>query len=171
VHLRTAMCPVPPDPTSLPRRAPVLPRAPRLRTPPPYSGGLWCCHMSHSSRPRLPAREGSSATMCNTAPEPVSLLRRAPVLPCGPQLWTLPPYSGGLRCCRMPHDFRPCLLAQGEGLRCCHMSCDPQRVTSLKNKESLSCNGIQQGSHVSKTRLCVTEVPTRRAGRRYSTTL
>jgi hypothetical protein len=36
----TATCPVAPDPASLLGRAPALPRAPLLRTPPPCSGGL-----------------------------------------------------------------------------------------------------------------------------------
>jgi hypothetical protein len=42
----------------------VLPRVTRLRTPPPYSGGLRFCHMSHGSGPCLPAREGSGAVTC-----------------------------------------------------------------------------------------------------------
>jgi hypothetical protein len=53
------MCPGALDPASLFGRASTLPRAPWLRTPPPYSGGLWCCHVSHGLEPRLPAREGS----------------------------------------------------------------------------------------------------------------
>jgi hypothetical protein len=56
-----ATCPTAPDLTSLPRwapvsglssqprRAPALPRVPRLRTPPPYWGGLQCCHTPHGS--------------------------------------------------------------------------------------------------------------------------
>jgi hypothetical protein len=89
----TATCPTAPDPTSLPRRAPVLPHAPRLR-------------------PRLPAQEGSDAAMCYTALDPASLLRRAPVLPCATWLWTLPPYSGGLWWCHVPHGSGPCLPAR-----------------------------------------------------------
>jgi hypothetical protein len=167
-----------------------LPCALCLRTLPPCRGGLQCYHVPHGSGPRLPTQEGYGAATCHTAPDPASLLGKAPVLPCATQLRNPFLCSGGLRCCHVAHNSGPCLptqegsgaaacpmtldlasLLRGEGLRCCHMSCDPQRVTSLKNKESLSCNGIQQGSHVSKTRLCVTEVPTRRAGRRYSTTL
>jgi hypothetical protein len=44
------------DPTSLLRRAPLLPHVTRLGTPPPYSGGLWYYHVSHSFGPYLPAR-------------------------------------------------------------------------------------------------------------------
>jgi hypothetical protein len=50
---RAAMCHMAPDPTSLLGRALVLPRAPRLRTPPPCLGGLQYCHLSHSSEPYL----------------------------------------------------------------------------------------------------------------------
>jgi Ni,Fe-hydrogenase I small subunit len=48
----------------------------------------------------------------------------------------------------------------------CHMSCNPQRVAGLKNKKSLSCNGMQQGSCVFKIRLRITEAHARCAGRR-----
>jgi hypothetical protein len=44
-----ATCPVAPDPASLFRRAPALPRVPRHRPPPPCSGGLRCCHVSCGS--------------------------------------------------------------------------------------------------------------------------
>jgi hypothetical protein len=53
-----------PEPAFLLGRASVLPRAPRLWTPPPSSEGLQCCHTSHGSGPRLPAQEGSSTGMC-----------------------------------------------------------------------------------------------------------
>jgi hypothetical protein len=144
VHPCTVTCPAAPDPASLLGRARVLPHVTRLRTPPPCSGGLWYCHVSHSSGPRLLAREGSSVAMCHdfgpasllrrapvlpraprprtlppsTAPDPASLLRRAPVLPRAPRLRTLPPCSGGLQCC---HTFR-----------------DSQRAAGLKNKERIS---------------------------------
>jgi hypothetical protein len=73
-------CLAAPDPASLSRQALALPRTPRLQTPPPCSGGFQSCHVSHGSKPRLPAREGSDAATCLTAPDPVSLLERAPVL-------------------------------------------------------------------------------------------
>jgi hypothetical protein len=148
VHPRTATCPAALDPASLTRRAPVLPRATRLRTSPPCSGGLRCCHVPHGSGPRLSAWEGSGAAMCHTAPNPAYLLGRAPVLPRVPRLRILP----------------PCSLLEG-GWRC-HVSHDSQRVADLKNKERLSCNSMQQGSRVSKTCPRVTEAPARRAGRR-----
>jgi hypothetical protein len=133
VHPCTTTCPTASDPASLLRQALALPRAPRLRTPHPCSGGLQCCHMSHGSRPRLPAHEDSGATTCRTALDPasllgrapvfstchtalgpVSLLRRAPALPRVPRLRTLPPCS--------------------RGLRRCHMSRDSHEVTCFKNK-------------------------------------
>jgi hypothetical protein len=40
----------------------VLSRVPRLRNPPPFSGGLQWCYVSHCSGPCLPARESSSAS-------------------------------------------------------------------------------------------------------------
>jgi hypothetical protein len=86
VHPRTATCPAALDPASLTRRAPTLPRASRLRTPPPCSGGLRCCHVSHGSGPRLPAQEGSGAVTCHTALDPASLFERALVLPHAPRL-------------------------------------------------------------------------------------
>jgi hypothetical protein len=67
--------------------------------------------------------------------------------------------------CHVPHGSGPCLPARG-GLRCCHVSHEPERVTSLKNKEMLSCNGIQQGLCVFKTHPHVTEATARCAVRR-----
>jgi hypothetical protein len=143
--------------------------ATRLRTLPPCSGGLRCCYVSHGSRPRLPARESSGATTCLIAPDPASLWRAEgdPMLPHVTRLRTLPPYLGGLRCYHVPHGSETYLPAREGGVRCCHISHDPQRAVCLKNKERLSCNGMQQGSHVSKTHPRVTEVPARHAGRRH----
>jgi hypothetical protein len=62
-----ATCPAASYPTSLLGRAPVLPRVPRLRTLPPYSRGLQCCHMHRGSGPRLPVREGSGVATCPVA--------------------------------------------------------------------------------------------------------
>jgi hypothetical protein len=79
-----ATCPTAPDLASLLGRAPVLSRVTRLQTPPPYSEGLRCCYVSHSSGPRLPTREGSGAAMCPTTLDPTSLLGRASTLSCAP---------------------------------------------------------------------------------------
>jgi hypothetical protein len=83
-----ATCSTGPDSASMPGRASELPHVPRLRTPAPYSGGLRHCHMSHDSRPHLPTSEGSGATICPTALDPASLLRRAPVPSHAPWLRT-----------------------------------------------------------------------------------
>jgi hypothetical protein len=100
------------DPASLLGRALMLPRLPQLRTLPPRSGGLRCCHVSHGFRPYLPAQEGSDAAMCPTALDPASLLRRVPALSCVPRLRTQRPYSGGFQRCHVPHGFGPCLPAR-----------------------------------------------------------
>jgi hypothetical protein len=81
-----AMCHVAPNPSSLLMRALALPRVPRLWILPPCSGGLRHCHVSHGSGSYFPAREGSSAAMCPTAPDPASPLGRAPMLPRVPWL-------------------------------------------------------------------------------------
>jgi hypothetical protein len=81
-----ATCPTAPDLNSLLGRTSVLPRAPRLWIPSPYSGGLRRCHVFHSTRPCLPAQEGFSVATCPTALDPASLLRRASVLLCAPRL-------------------------------------------------------------------------------------
>jgi hypothetical protein len=86
--------------------------SPQLQTLPPCLGGLRRCHVLHGSGPRLLVWEGSGATTCPAALDHASLLRRAPMLPCAPWLWTLPPYLGGFQCCHMPHDFRVCLLVR-----------------------------------------------------------
>jgi hypothetical protein len=93
MHPCTDMSPATPNPASLLRLAPALPRAPRLQTPPPCLGGLRCCHLSHDSRPRLPVREGSSVAMCPTTPDSASLLER-------------------VRCYHVSHISGPCLPAQ-----------------------------------------------------------
>jgi hypothetical protein len=135
VHLCTTTCSAAPNPASLPRQAPALPRALRFRTLPP-------CHLSHGFRPRLPGWEGSGAATCNTALDPASLLERALVLPHAPRLWTPPLYSGGLRCYHVSRGSEPCLPTRGGGLWRCHVSHDPQRAANLKNIERLSCNGM-----------------------------
>jgi hypothetical protein len=55
-----------PNLTSWPRWAPALSRVIWLRTPPPDRGGLQRCHVSYSSRPRLPVEVGFGAATCPT---------------------------------------------------------------------------------------------------------
>jgi hypothetical protein len=49
-------------------------------------------------------------------------------------------------------------------LRCCHMSYSPPRAVDHKNKEGLAALGRQLGSHISKARSCITEVPVNMQG-------
>jgi hypothetical protein len=162
---RTATCPTAPDPASLLRRALMLPRTPRLWTPPPCSGGLLCYHMSHGSGPHLPTQEGSGTTTCHialdhtsllggsdastrhTAPDPTSLLRRAPVL-------------------SRAHDSRSCLPAR-EGFDSVTYPATLRETCILRIKKGLADLPMQQGSHVSKTRPYVTEASARRTDRRH----
>jgi hypothetical protein len=60
VYPRTASCPAAPDLAFLPRWATTLPCVLWHQTPPPYWGGLWCCHVSYGSRPRLRPRWAST---------------------------------------------------------------------------------------------------------------
>jgi hypothetical protein len=107
-----AMCLVALDPVSLLRRAPALPRIPCLQILPHCSEGLRHCHVSHGSRSCLPAREGSDAATCPTAPDHASLIGMALALARVPRLWIRPPYSRGLQCCHVSHNTRPRLPAQ-----------------------------------------------------------
>jgi hypothetical protein len=145
VHPCTATCPVAPNSASLPRRAPVLPRVPRLRTPPPCSGGLQCYHVSHSSGPRLPTEAASGAATC-------------------PRLWIPSPYSGGLRCY---HGSRSCLPARGGGCGTITFPMTLRGLQSLILKERLRYNNMQQDLRVYKTRPRVTEASTKRVGKRH----
>jgi hypothetical protein len=85
-----AMCPMTPDHTSLLGRALVLPHVLWLQTSPPARGELRRCHVSYRFGPLLPAKLGSGAALCPTAPDPTSLLGRALVLPCVLWLRTSP---------------------------------------------------------------------------------
>jgi hypothetical protein len=170
-----------------------LSRALRLRILPPCQGRLWRCHVPHGSRPHLPAREGSRAATCRTAPNPASLLGRALMLPHVSQLQTPSPYSRGLQCCYMSHGSGPASLLgraptlsrahgfgprfparEGSGAIMCPTTLDPASLlrggggssASLQNKERLTCKCMQQGLRVFKTRPCVTEALPRCAGRR-----
>jgi hypothetical protein len=46
------------------------------------------------------------AATCPAAPNPASLTRWVPALPCVLQLWTSPPCGGGLRHCHVSRGFR-----------------------------------------------------------------
>jgi hypothetical protein len=56
-----------------------------------------CRHVSRSTEICLPAEVGSEATTCPAAPEPASLVQRAPAPPRVSWLWNLPPYREGSR--------------------------------------------------------------------------
>jgi hypothetical protein len=75
VHPHTTMRSAAPDPASLLRRAPALPRVPWLRIPPPRQRGLQYCHASCGSKARLPIQEGSSAVTRPEAQDPASPVR------------------------------------------------------------------------------------------------
>jgi hypothetical protein len=61
------------------------------------------------------------------APDPASQpIREGSSAPHALWFWTLPPYSGGLRCCDMYRGSRPCLPAsEGSGAATCHTASDP----------------------------------------------
>jgi hypothetical protein len=59
-------------------------------------GGLWCHRVSHGTRPRHPAREGSGITACLLAPDPASRPGRALASPRVSWHQTPPPGTGGL---------------------------------------------------------------------------
>jgi hypothetical protein len=87
--------PIVPDPAFQPRWALASSRVQWFQILPPCSRGLRRCYMSRGSGPRLPAREGSGAATCTMAPNPASLLGRAPTPPRVPRHRTLPPYREG----------------------------------------------------------------------------
>jgi hypothetical protein len=106
------------------------PRALQLWTLPSYQGGLRRCHVSHSTEPHLPIREGSSAAMWPMALDLASLLGRAPVLPRVLLLQTSPPSRGGLRCYNVSHGSGPCLpTGEGSSVATCPIAPDPTSLT------------------------------------------
>jgi hypothetical protein len=123
----------------------VLPCVLGLRTPPLRLGGLQRCHVHWGSGPHHIIQAGSGTTTRPSAPNPASPSRRSPMLTCTLWLQTAPRLRSGLRCL--------------------HVSYCSLRLMSRRDKERLSCNGIQQGSRVSKARPCVTEAPARRVNR------
>jgi hypothetical protein len=121
-----AMCPTASDPSSLLKRAPELPCVPWLWILPPCSGELWCYHMSCGSGSFLPTREGTGIATCPVAPNPASLLTRAPTLPRIPRHQTSPPYSGGLWHCHVSYGNESCLPAwEGSSVATCPTTPDP----------------------------------------------
>jgi hypothetical protein len=145
------------------------------------------CHVICSFGPHLPAEVCYGATMCPAAPDLTYLLRWAPVLPCVPQLQTLPPWRGELWCCHVSHGFGFCLPERGapvlsrvpwlgalpswegsSGTATCSIATDGLWTTWIK--KCLAALGTQLDSRVSKARSCVAVVPARRAGR-YSVAL
>jgi hypothetical protein len=113
-------CPMAPDPATRHGRALASPRVSWHQTPPPDPGGLWRHHVSHGTKPHLPAREGSGVTMCLMATYPTSrhggLWRRhvprlstwegSGITMC-PMAPSPPPREGGLWCCHVPHGSNP----------------------------------------------------------------
>jgi hypothetical protein len=72
--------------------------------------------VSHGSGLRFPAREGSDAAMCHTAP----------MLPRATRLWTSPSCSLGLQYCHVLQSSGPCLPArEGSGASMCHTALKP----------------------------------------------
>jgi hypothetical protein len=118
VYPRVAMCLAALDPASPPSWTPGLPHVQWHRISPPSEGGLWYCHVSSGSGPRLTVREGSDTATCPVAPDPASQPGRASVQPQRSQLYT--PVSF----CR--------------GLRRCHVAYGPLRAAGHKHKEIVS---------------------------------
>jgi hypothetical protein len=106
----------------------------------------------------LPPCPGSGVATSPTVPDPASLLGRAPVLPRVTQLRTLPPYSGGLRCCHVPHGSGPCLPAR-EGSYAVTCPACLRGMQALRIKKCLAGLPKRLGSHVSKARPQVSEMP------------
>jgi hypothetical protein len=99
--------------------------------------------MSHGIGPLSPAREGSDVTMWIVAPDPASLLGRAPVPPRVPLLRNLPPFQEGSGA--VTHHAVPC------GPR------------ASRIKKSLADLPMQLGSWVSKAHMHVSKVADARA--------
>jgi hypothetical protein len=139
-------------------RASVLSHVSRVWILPLSSRGLQCSHVSHGSGSYLPTWEGSSASTCPASPNPAFLLGRAPALPRVPRLCILPPCSGGLRRCHMPHSTGLRLLAQeGSNAATCPVAlCGSQTSRIKKGLDGLP---MRLDSHVFKAYPHVTETP------------
>jgi hypothetical protein len=73
---------------------------------------IMCCHVYHSSGPRLPSEEGSGITTCPVAPDPASLLGKVSVLPCAPWLQTRLPVGEGSGAATSPTVLNPTFLLE-----------------------------------------------------------
>jgi hypothetical protein len=133
-----------PEPASLLREGSDAATCPRLRTPPLRLGGLRCCHVPRGSGPRLTIQEESDTAMRPSAPDSALPPKRAPALTRVLRLRTAPASE----------------MSSGADIH------GTPRAVGHRGKGRLSCNGMKRGSRVSKTRLGVTEAPTRRVGRR-----
>jgi hypothetical protein len=87
-----------------------------------------CRHVPCSIGPCFPAKVGSGVATCPVAPDPTSLIGRAPVPSRVPWFWTPPPCKGGLRCATCPTVSNPASL-QGRAperyVSYCSGSCPP----------------------------------------------
>jgi hypothetical protein len=121
-------------------------------------------------------------TMCPATPDQASLLRRAPVLPRIPWLWTSPLRLVGVWCCHMSRGSRPQSTSEvGSSAATCPMALDPASPPkgapvlpriygtpwAIGINKGLVALGVQRGLLVTKAYPRVTEVPTRHAGRRH----
>jgi hypothetical protein len=123
------------------------------------------CHIPYSYGSHLPTREGFGATTCFMASDHASLHGRAPTLSRVPWLWTLPPCSGGLRCCHVPHGSGPWLpTREGSGASTCLVALDPasllRRAPALPRTPWLwtlpPCSGGLRHHHVPRGfKLCL----------------
>jgi hypothetical protein len=132
---------------------------------PHHLGGVRRCYVSFGSGLQLIFQEGSRTVTCPEASDP-------------------PHHPRGARRCHASFGTEPCLTVkegsdtdtrplasdrvspQTGGLRCLHVSHGSPQAVGCRDKERLSCNDMQQGSHISKTRPHDTEVPARCVGRR-----
>jgi hypothetical protein len=81
MYSRGVTCPAAPDPASLLRWAPALPRVLQFWASPLCRRELQRCHVSCNSGPHLSVEEGSDTAVCSTASDPASLMGRVPTLP------------------------------------------------------------------------------------------
>jgi hypothetical protein len=120
------------------------------------------CHVPCGSGPYLPTEVGSSAATCHTAPDPASLLTRAPVHLCVPPLQTMPPCLGGLQCYHMSRGSGPRLpTQQGSDTATCPTTI--RGPHALRIKKGLANLPMQLGSYVSKACAHVSNTPDIRA--------
>jgi hypothetical protein len=138
-----AMYPTILDPAFLLGRALTLPRVLRHRIPPPCSGGLRRYHVSHGFGSYLPALESSGGAAYPTAPDPASLLGRAPTLPCVLQLCG--PHTSRIK---KVLDGLPMRLDSRVSMACLQVSkaCDIRAIMGLQD--------VRAGSAVNACKAC-----------------